>query len=1338
MLRLRGAAALSGFRLAKLLGAVRAAVPRIAQLRAEWVYFAELTGALAPAENAALVKILAALTSESAAATPPVAPGVVPPATLVRPCTSLLVTPRAGTRSPWSSKASDILHLCGLDKIKRIERGTAYYFTTQNAAPLQQGEIDLIAPLVHDRMTQQVWRDPEAAHAMFSQSQPAPLTTVDILTDGKQALLDANRQLGLALSADEIAYLLDNYLRLKRNPSDAELMMFAQMNSEHCRHKIFNADWIIDGKPREKSLFAMIRHTSEKNPHGILSAYKDNASVIEGFETARFFPDSAKREYHHHAEYAHILMKVETHNHPTAISPYPGAATGSGGEIRDEGATGRGAKPKAGLCGFSVSHLRIPDAPQPWEQFDYGKPAHVASSLQIMLEGPLGAAAFNNEFGRPNICGYFRTFEAQFPAQQGMESRGYLKPIMLAGGVGNISPMHVEKHDLPQGSALIVLGGPAMLIGLGGGAASSIAAGSGDETLDFASVQRDNAEMQRRCQEVIDRCWQMGDGNPILSIHDVGAGGLSNALPELVHGAERGARIELRAILNDDPGMSPMQIWSNEAQERYVLAVSAERLDEFKVLCARERCPYAVVGSVSAEQQLLVNDAHFHNEPVNLPLPMLLGKPPKMLRDVRHTDTPALPLFDTRIDLHQAALRVLRFPAVADKRFLITIGDRTVGGLVTRDQMVGPWQVAVADAGVTGSGFDTHTGEAMALGERAPLALINPAASGRMAVAEAITNIAAARIAGISAIKLSANWMAAAGHPGEDAALYDTVHAVAMELCPQLGIAIPVGKDSLSMKTVWREQGEEKSVTAPLSLIVSAFAPVLDCRQTLTPQLRTNQGETALIVIDLGLGKNRLGGSALAQVYGQMVRDAPDAPDAALLKSFFNIIQSLNEQGLLLAYHDRSDGGLFTTVCEMAFAGHAGVTVHLDTLGEYPCSALFNEELGAVVQTRMADKQAVLEALEQAGLGECSHACGTLNNTDHIVFTHHGNTILSDTRVTLHRAWSETSYRMQSLRDNPACAQQEYDALLDAADPGLNVKLSFDAQGRASVAGKSEATGSRTPGATDPDHDAAAPYIKQGVRPRVAILREQGVNGQVELAWAFDRAGFACVDVHMSDILEGRVSLRDFQGLAAPGGFSYGDVLGAGRGWANSILFNARARDEFSAFFNRKDSFGLGICNGCQMMSHLYELIPGAEHWPGFARNLSGQFEARLSLVQIPKSPSLFLQDMAGAQLPLAVAHGEGRAEFRSGGSAQQALDAGIVALRWADNYGQPTETYPANPNGSPLGIAGLTTPDGRYTIMMPHPERVVRTMALSWHPEEWGEESPWLHMFRNARKWIG
>jgi len=1292
---LYGAAALSGFRRAKLLASARAALPHITGLHAEWVYFAELSAALSPAESATLKKILAALADDPGAAS----------------TASLLVTPRAGTRSPWSSKTSDILRLCGLEKITRIERGTLYHFITQDGAPLAERETSLIAPLIHDRMTQQVWRGLDVAHSLFSHAEPAPLTAVDI---SEQALLDINRRLGLALSPDEIAYLLDNYRRLKRNPTDVELMMFAQMNSEHCRHKIFNADWIIDGEPQKKSLFTMIRHTTEKSPHGVLSAYKDNASVIEGFATARFFPEAGNNEYRHHPGQAHILMKVETHNHPTAISPYPGAATGSGGEIRDEGATGRGAKPKAGLCGFSVSHLRIPDALQPWEQSDYGKPAHIASSLDIMLEGPIGAAAFNNEFGRPNLCGYFRTFEAHCNMQQ----RGYLKPIMLAGGVGNIAPEQVEKAGIPSGSALIVLGGPAMLIGLGGGAASSIAAGSGDETLDFASVQRDNAEMQRRCQEVIDRCWQKDDANPILSIHDVGAGGLSNALPELVHGAARGARIELREILNDDPGMSPMQIWSNEAQERYVLAVSADRLDEFKALCARERCPYAVVGHATAGQQLIVSDAHFHNEPVNLPLPMLLGKPPKMLRDVRRLRAPDLPLFDTRIDLHEAALRVLRFPAVADKRFLITIGDRTVGAMVTRDQMVGPWQVAVADVGVTSSGFDTHAGEAMALGERAPLALIHPAASGRMAVCEALTNIAAARIADVSAIKLSANWMAAAGHPGEDAALYDTVRAVAMELCPQLGLAIPVGKDSLSMKTVWREHGQEKSVAAPLSLIVSAFAPVLDCRKTLTPQLRTHQGETALIVIDLGLGKNRLGGSALTQVYNQMTRDAPDAPDAAALKSFFTVIQTLNEQGLLLAYHDRSDGGLFAAVCEMAFAGHTGVSVELAALGSDSCAALFNEELGAVVQTSMADKQTVLKALHQAGLGPYSHDCGTLNDMDRIVFTHHGKTVLSDTRVNLHRAWSETSYRMQSLRDNPACAQQEYDALLDAANPGLNVKLTFDTK-----------------------HDIAAPpgisnRAKQGVRPRIAILREQGVNGQVELAWAFDRAGFACVDVHMSDILQGRVSLRDFQGLAAPGGFSYGDVLGAGRGWANSILFNARARDEFSAFFNRRDTFGLGICNGCQMMSSLSELIPGAEHWPRFARNLSEQFEARLSLVHIPKSPSLFLRDMAGAQLPIAVAHGEGCAEFHSG-SAQQALDAGIVALRWVDHYGRPTETYPANPNGSPLGIAGLTTPDGRYTIMMPHPERVVRTITNSWHPDDWGEDGPWLHMFRNARRWV-
>ena len=1296
MLPLHGPQALSGFRLDKLRSALRVAVPDLDSVGASFIHFIDLAHELTHAEHAQLEKILGYGSATQALAGEP-----------------LLVVPRIGTRSPWSSKATDIAHICGLHQVRRIERGVIYYLAKANRAPLTGSEREHITPLIHDRMTEQLLDDAREAENLFAHAEPAPLVFIDVQSGGRAALVKADQTLGLALTADEIDYLLQNFMALGRNPTDVELMMFAQMNSEHCRHKIFNADWIIDGVRQDASLFDMIRNTHRQHPHGILSAYKDNAAVMQGARAGRFFP-AAGREYRYHPEDVHIVMKVETHNHPTAISPFPGAATGSGGEIRDEGATGRGAKPKAGLCGFSVSHLRIPGAMQPWEQHDFGKPRHTASSLDIMLEGPLGAAAFNNEFGRPNLCGYFRTFEAQVPAEHGIDRRGYHKPIMLAGGVGNIRSGHVEKNEIPPRALLIVLGGPAMLIGLGGGAASSITSGSGDQALDFASVQRGNPEMQRRCQEVIDQCWQLGDANPILSLHDVGAGGLSNALPELVHGSARGARIELREILSDDSGMSPMQLWCNEAQERYVLAVAPERRDEFAALCARERCPYAVVGEATVDEQLALVDAQFHNTPIDLALHMLLGKPPKMLRDVRHAP-PLLSGFDcSKINLHEAALRVLRFPAVANKGFLITIGDRSVGGLVTRDQMVGPWQAAVADVAVTATSFDTYTGEAMALGERAPLALIHPAASARMAVGEAITNIAAARITQLSDITLSANWMAAGGHPGEDAALYDAVRAVGMELCPALGIAIPVGKDSLSMKTVWRENSVEKSVTAPLSLIVSAFARVHDCRRTLTPQLRVDQGDTELLLIDLGQDKNRLGGSVLAQVYNEIGTQAPDVDDPTLLKALFTALQALNENNFILAYHDRSDGGLFATVCEMAFAAHTGLTLKLDEPGNDIHAALFSEELGAVVQIRRTDRTAVLKILQAAGLEPYTHAIGTLNDTDDIVVTQRGQTLLSDTRINLQRAWSETSYQMQTLRDNPVCAQQEYDALLDARDPGLNAQLSFD-----------------------PNNDIAAPYLKKGLRPRIAILREQGVNGHIELAAAFDRARFSAIDVHMSDILAGRVSLLEFQGLAAPGGFSYGDVLGAGQGWAKSILFNARARDEFSAFFTRTDTFGLGICNGCQMMSNLYELIPGAERWPQFMRNTSEQFEGRFSLVEIPASPSLFLHDMAGSRLPIAVAHGEGRALFRPGTSPEQSLAQGIVALRWADNNGHPTEAYPTNPNGSPLGIAGLTTPDGRYTVMMPHPERVIRTVSNSWHPADWSDDAPWLRMFRNARKWI-
>ncbi|WP_028989314.1 phosphoribosylformylglycinamidine synthase [Thermithiobacillus tepidarius DSM 3134] len=1293
MLQIRGSAALSPFRLDKLMSALREKTPHIRHVYAEFVHFAELGGDLGADEHIVLERLLTY--GPRLAEEEPVGQ-------------LLLVLPRFGTISPWSSKATDIARHCGLEKIRRLERGVAFYVRKADESALTSAERAALLPLIHDRMTEMVVDDLADAEGLFRHAEPAPLQTVDVLNGGRAALAQANLAWGLALSPDEMDYLVENFTRMGRNPTDVELMMFAQANSEHCRHKIFNAEWVIDGERQELSLFAMIRNTHRQHPAGTLSAYKDNAAVIEGFAVERFFPDPETQGYAYHAEDTHILMKVETHNHPTAISPFPGAATGAGGEIRDEGATGRGAKPKAGLSGFSVSNLRIPGAEQPWEQPAYGKPERIASALDIMLEGPIGAAAFNNEFGRPSICGYFRTFEQAVAG----EVRGYHKPIMLAGGLGNIRPQHVQKREIPAGAYLVVLGGPAMLIGLGGGAASSVATGEGQEELDFASVQRGNPEMQRRAQEVIDRCWQLGEANPIVSIHDVGAGGLSNALPELVNDAGRGGRFQLRSVPNEDLGMSPMQIWSNEAQERYVLAVGQEHFERFRALCERERCLYAVVGEATAEQRLVLEDSYFRNTPIDMELSVLLGKPPRMTRVVQRLPRPAVPLDSTGIELREAAYRVLRLPTVADKRFLITIGDRSVGGLVCRDQMVGPWQVPVADVGVTAMSFTGYRGEAMSMGERTPMALLDPAASGRMAIGEALTNLAAARVERLEDVKLSANWMAPAGHPGEDAGLYDTVRAVGMELCPALGIAIPVGKDSMSMKTVWREGGEDKAVTAPLSLIVSAFARVPDVRRTLTPQLRADP-QTDLFLVDLGAGRNRLGGSALAQVYKQLGDTPPDLDDPQLFRGFFAAVQQLNEAGLVLAYHDRSDGGLFATLCEMAFAGHSGLDVQLDGLGDEPLAVLFSEELGAVLQTPRAARERVLAVLGQHGLAAVSHCIGAPASDDRIVFRMGGREVLADSRIDLQRAWSETSYRMQSLRDNPKCAQEEYDALLDAEDPGLHAHLSFD-----------------------PDEDVAAPYLNLGTRPRVAVLREQGVNGQVEMAAAFERAGFAAVDVHMSDIIAGRVSLQDFRGFVACGGFSYGDVLGAGEGWAKSILFNARARDEFEAFFQRSDSFALGICNGCQMMSNLHEIIPGAELWPHFVRNESEQFEARLALVEVPENPSIFFRGMADSRMPIAVAHGEGRAEFRDPAQLDQALASGIVAMRWVDHRGQPTQRYPFNPNGSPSGIAGLTTPDGRFTVAMPHPERVFRAIQHSWRPDDWSEDGPWMRMFRNARVW--
>jgi len=1316
VLTLPGAVALSPFRVEKLLAALPVPLAEAITIDTRFVHFVAIDEPLDAGEAQTLEKLL---TYGPAAAAAP--QGVL-----------LLVLPRFGTVSPWSSKATNIVHNCGLTRVTRLERGVAYYITARDPGPLSERSRRALDRAIHDRMTETVVTDFADAARLFERHTPQPLTTVDLQAGGKAALEAANISMGLALAPDEIDYLVENFAKIGRNPTDVELMMFAQANSEHCRHKIFNASWTIDGREQDKSLFAMIRNTHQKNPAGTVIAYSDNSAVMEGFQADRFYPD-VQGTWHYVSDLTHILMKVETHNHPTAIAPHPGAGTGAGGEIRDEGATGIGGKPKAGLTGFSVSNLNLPQAPQPWE-ITYGKPNRIASALDIMIEGPIGGAAFNNEFGRPNLAGYFRTYE-QWSAG---EVRGYHKPIMLAGGFGNISAAHTAKKPLGKGTLFIHLGGPGFLIGLGGGAASSMASGQNVESLDFDSVQRANAELERRCQEVIDACCRLGENNPILAIHDVGAGGLSNAFPELAHGGGVGATFDLRAIPNEEPGMTPMQVWSNEAQERYVLAIDQSRLEDFTRLCERERCLFAVVGEAREDHELVVKDPLFGNDPVDMPLDVLLGKPPRMHRDVKHQQKKLQPLKLDAVSLKDAAYRVLKLPTVADKTFLVTIGDRTVGGFSARDQMVGPWQVPVADCAVTTLGYHTYQGEAMSIGERTPLALIDGPASGRMAVGEAITNIAAAAIAKLGDVKLSANWMCAAGHPGEDAALFDTVRAVGMELCPALGVAIPVGKDSMSMKTTWRDAKAEqdKSVTAPLSLVISAFSPVSDARRTLTPQLATDEGQTDLILIDLGAGKNRLGGSALAQVYAQLGDVSPDLDDPAKLRNFFSVIQALNAEGKLLAYHDRSDGGLFATLCEMAFAGRTGVTVYLDNLafdqkqldvdgnerhgrvhvGDLDgriLATMFNEELGCVIQVRKGDRDKVLGRLRDAGLSRESHAIGHLNHDGQVRLVLDGKPVFAEKRSELHRAWSEVTHHIQRLRDNPLCAVQEYDRLLDEGDPGLHVHLAFDM-----------------------NEDVAAPFIATGARPRIAVLREQGVNGQQEMAGAFDRAGFTAVDVHMSDIIAGRVSLADFKAFAACGGFSYGDVLGAGEGWAKSILFNSRARDEFEAFFKRTDSFALGACNGCQMMSNLKDIIPGAENWPHFERNLSEQYEARLTMVEVQKSPSILFAGMEGSRIPIVTAHGEGKAVF----PGQKQMDAAkyLVAARYVDNRGKLTETYPYNPNGSPAGVTAMTTPDGRFTILMPHAERVFRSVLFSWKPKGWGEDSPWMRMFRNARAFVG
>ncbi len=1290
-----GSPAISTFRQEKLLNQIQTVLPGVSQLTAHFVHFVDAEKVLGDKETAIIEKLLR------------YGPHMTETSTEGR---LFLVVPRPGTISPWSSKATDIAHNCGLHNISRIERGVAYHVQTQDDFQWNDENRQFIADCVHDRMIESVLDSLDAASCLFGHHEPQPGETVNVIGSGKAALIEANQRLGLALSDDEIDYLLAHFTAIERNPVDAELMMFAQANSEHCRHKIFNADWVIDGEKQDRSLFNMIRNTYESHSVDVLSAYSDNSSVIASHTAKRFMPVGDSHQYQYSDEHIAILMKVETHNHPTAISPFPGAATGSGGEIRDEGATGRGSKPKVGLSGFSVSNLKIPGYPQSWET-DYGKPDRIVSALDIMLEAPIGSAAFNNEFGRPNIAGYFRTFEEKVPGTAGDEVRGYHKPIMLAGGYGNIREQHIEKLQLPVGTPVVVLGGPAMLIGLGGGAASSMDSGASAEDLDFASVQRGNPEMERRCQEVIDGCWSQSD-NPILSIHDVGAGGLSNALPELVHDGGRGAEFELREVHNDEPGMTPMQIWCNESQERYVIAVDPKRIEDFKALCERERCPYAILGETTEAQTLKVHDRHFDNYPVDMPLDVLLGKPPKMTRDVQHINVEHEALDTSDIDITEAAFNVLRLPSVANKSFLITIGDRTVTGMVSRDQMVGPWQVPVADVAVTTASFEGYKGEAMAMGERTPIALLDGPVSARMAVAESITNIMAASIEKMSDIKLSANWMAPAGHPGEDAILYDTVKTVGMEICPELELTIPVGKDSMSMKTVWNENGEDKSVTAPLSLIITAFTPVSDVRQTLTPQLRTDIDDTGLLLIDLGMGKNRMGGSALAQTCKQLGDVPPDVDSAAQLKAFFDAFQQLNKAGKIIAWHDRSDGGLFACLAEMAFAGHCGLDIQLDSMMQDSdaISVLFNEELGGVIQICCDDLDDVEAAFDEAGLSDCLHELGRIHDEDQLTLRNNGIPLFSASRESLQQAWSETSYHIQKLRDNPECAQQEFDGI-SKDDSGLHAELSFDI-----------------------NEDVAAPYIKTNVRPKIAVLREQGVNGHIEMAAAFDRAGFDSIDVHMSDIIERGLQFDDFKGLVACGGFSYGDVLGAGEGWAKSVLFNNTARDVFQDFFHREDTFSLGVCNGCQMMANLKELIPGAELWPHFVRNNSEQFEGRFSMVEVTESPSVLLQGMAGSRMPIAVAHGEGRAEYRDDAQISNV----ISTMRYVNNHGVATETYPANPNGSPLGNTGFTTSDGRVTIMMPHPERVFRAVQNSWYRDDWEEDGAWMRLFRNARVFTG
>ncbi len=1289
-----GASALSDFRIRKLQAQLHDILPGVTILATRYLHFVHCVDAALTDHDRDVLKAILSYGPRGSAIEADLAtlPGIF-----------RLVVPRPGTISPWSSKATDIAHICGLKAVQRIERGIGFVLSTAAASDPGGTQSSAIDALLHDRMTEAVLDNIDAADTLFKVTEPAPLSRIALLEEGATALERANLELGMALAEDEIEYLMDAFRQLGRNPTDVELMMFAQANSEHCRHKTFRATWNIDGADQRYSLMEMIQNTFQQtNGEGVLSAYEDNASVIQGLPGTRFYPSIPDREYRFVEEDMHILMKVETHNHPTAIAPFPGAATGSGGEIRDEGAVGRGSKPKVGLTGYSVSNLALRDLPEPWE-FGYGKPERIASAQDIMIEAPIGGAAFNNEFGRPNICGYFRTFEMDVDG----EVRGYHKPIMIAGGMGNIRSEHIEKTPIEVGAALIVLGGPAMLIGLGGGAASSMATGTSHADLDFASVQRGNPEMEHRCQEVIDQCWQRGEANPIQFIHDVGAGGLSNALPELVKDGGVGGQFYLREIPNDEPGMSPLEIWCNEAQERYVLAVAEKNLPGFIAICVRERCPYAIVGKATSESHLFVNDVLLDSKPVDLPMSVLFGKAPRMHRQVVTRAIHRQPFLND-IDLSEAIFRVLGHPSVASKNFLITIGDRTVGGMVARDQMIGPWQVPVSDVAVTTNSYVGFSGEAMAMGERTPIALLDSPASGRMAVAEAITNIAAARIERIGNIKLSANWMAAVGHPGEDVNLYETVAAVGLDMCPRLGICIPVGKDSMSMQTRWQEGDVDKCVTSPLSLVISAFAPVTDVRETLTPELvRT---ESSLLLIDLAAGQQRLGGSILGMCYSALGSDSPNVDHPETLAAFFELMQQPAFRKMILAYHDRSDGGLMATLAEMFFAGRVGIDLNLGATVN-PIAFLFNEEIGAVLQVSNIMLGEAKQQIASAGLS--CELLGETNGTQGLTIRQSDEILFQAGRASLQSRWSEVSFHIQKMRDHPDCATEEFAALQDDEDPGLSANLTFDV-----------------------NEVIAAPMIGRAVRPRIAILREQGVNSQVEMAAAFTRAGFSAVDVHMSDILAEGLDLGSFQGLVACGGFSYGDVLGAGEGWAKSILFAHRGRDVFQEFFERNDTFGLGVCNGCQMFAALKELIPGAQSWPRFVTNRSEQFEARLSMVEISDCNSVLLSGMQGSTLPIAVSHGEGRAELAHF-DANALMDSGLVALKFVDNRLKETEVYPSNPNGSPRGIAGVTTADGRFTAMMPHPERVYRTVQHAWHPADWGEDSPWMRIFRNARVWV-